>query len=825
MAQKYLDMNGLTRYHEGLIDYMSEAVGTQGDMSVTDPTNMAYIKNVPDWVRSETKPEYDAEEVGADATGTAHTEVSNHDVSETAHEDIRNLIQEINTQIEESTWDDKYTKEEVDEKDVTTLASAKSYTDTTASSTLAEAKSYADTSSASTLVEAKAYAEGQASDALEDAKEYNDSAYANANLYTDQKIADLINGAPTTLDTLGEIATAMANNANVVEALDEAIGKKADQTELDTHTGNNTIHITADERTAWNQNATDVSNIINGTTPVGDSNKLGGKGASEYALNTQLFSNVEDYRNLDFNTATTTKMYSSMSTPSQAGATNYPINYTGLLIVNGGSVLSQKYVTFNGFVYERTKLNHADYAWTEWKQTATTADLANYLPLSGGILSGNLEVSTTTEEKKAVILSNAKRRVWFEVESDGTCDLWDTAKGKAIFSAKLDGTNTFNGTASGNLPLTGGTVGNGTSYTPVKVNGVADGSYIEFEGNGNRYGRLGFYGESKLGMLDNNSNLYPLLHTGNVGSYALPKSDPSVTGGLTVSRYNNGFSKFHKSHDNGTADYGTIIHDETKDGTKVLLIVQANQNGAFFRDTSGTTHTLLHTGNSAKVATSGSYNDLTDKPTSLPASDVYSWAKASTKPSYTKAEVGLGNVDNTADSAKSVKYANSAGSASSATTASTAVRLARGGDASIPMTFNWSGQSGQPTWLWGGEDGSNMYVYNPANFNVKYANSAGSANTANYAAQGHSLRTHSADGNSHGEAWLLKAQHNVKGNGYFDFVCGDGSVGVQVDRAVSAGSISNQGSAATKDIVMTTSDPGAGAASSYKEGSIICVYE
>lgn len=54
---------------------------------------------------------------------------------------------------------------------------------------------------------------------------------------------------------------------------------------------------------------------------------------------------------------------------------------------------------------------------------------------------------------------------------------------------------------------------------------------------------------------------------------------------------------------------------------------------------------------------------IKDFPTSMPASDVYAWAKAPTKPSYTKAEVGLGNVDNTADSAKSVKYATSAGSA------------------------------------------------------------------------------------------------------------------------------------------------------------------
>lgn len=53
-------------------------------------------------------------------------------------------------------------------------------------------------------------------------------------------------------------------------------------------------------------------------------------------------------------------------------------------------------------------------------------------------------------------------------------------------------------------------------------------------------------------------------------------------------------------------------------------------------------------------------------PTSLPASNVYSWAKAPSKPSYTKSEIGLGNVDNTADSQKSVNYANSAGYASSA---------------------------------------------------------------------------------------------------------------------------------------------------------------
>ncbi|WP_421423414.1 hypothetical protein [Agrobacterium rosae] len=38
------------------------------------------------------------------------------------------------------------------------------------------------------------------------------------------------------------------------------------------------------------------------------------------------------------------------------------------------------------------------------------------------------------------------------------------------------------------------------------------------------------------------------------------------------------------------------------------------------------------------------------------------------------------------------------------------------------MRFNWNGQTGQPSWVWGGVNGADMYVYNPSNFTV--ANSA-----------------------------------------------------------------------------------------------------
>ena len=58
-----------------------------------------------------------------------------------------------------------------------------------------------------------------------------------------------------------------------------------------------------------------------------------------------------------------------------------------------------------------------------------------------------------------------------------------------------------------------------------------------------------------------------------------------------------------------------------------------------------------------------------------------------------------------------------------------------------PMVFHWSGQSGQPTWLWGGENGVDMYVYNPSNFVVAGASylkdkTNGTATYLNYGSSG-----------------------------------------------------------------------------------------
>jgi len=82
----------------------------------------------------------------------------------------------------------------------------------------------------------------------------------------------------------------------------------------------------------------------------------------------------------------------------------------------------------------------------------------------------------------------------------------------------------------------------------------------------------------------------------------------------------------------------------------------------------------------------------------------------------------------------SINVNGSAGSATNATYAGNSNQL-------NGRTFAWAGQSGQPAWLWGSNDGTNVYVWNPSNFavasatNASYASNAGAAGSATNAGQ------------------------------------------------------------------------------------------
>ena len=131
--------------------------------------------------------------------------------------------------------------------------------------------------------------------------------------------------------------------------------------------------------------------------------------------------------------------------------------------------------------------------------------------------------------------------------------------------------------------------------------------------------------------------------------------------------------------------------------------------------------------------------------------------------------------------------------------------------------FHWSGQSGQPTWLWGGNDYGNMYVYNPSNFSVSYANSAKYSSSSNALAStgwGHSNFTYlQTDGNFYGNSgWshYLISNHG-DGSNYYNFVIALPFWSYPKYKRMTGGS---EGSwynfHTTENVIIQSSTPGAG---------------
>jgi hypothetical protein len=117
------------------------------------------------------------------------------------------------------------------------------------------------------------------------------------------------------------------------------------------------------------------------------------------------------------------------------------------------------------------------------------------------------------------------------------------------------------------------------------------------------------------------------------------------------------FPGFGTSHT--TAAYGDHLHTGVYQPAGSY---QGQLSGTGFVKASGTSITYDNTTYQPFISTGTTSQyyrgDKTwvEFPTSMPASDVYAWAKAAVKPTYNKTEVGLGNVDNTSDLDKPLSY-------------------------------------------------------------------------------------------------------------------------------------------------------------------------
>lgn len=84
-------------------------------------------------------------------------------------------------------------------------------------------------------------------------------------------------------------------------------------------------------------------------------------------------------------------------------------------------------------------------------------------------------------------------------------------------------------------------------------------------------------------------------------------------------------------------------------------------------------------------------------------------------------------------------------------TAAKASTLSQNGGTGLAMTFNYVGQVSQPTWLWGTNDGTNIAVWNPANFSVNYASTAGNFNNGAILSTGNQINSYPSYAGNGGE--------------------------------------------------------------------------
>lgn len=166
------------------------------------------------------------------------------------------------------------------------------------------------------------------------------TALTEAKNYTNTKIADLVNSAPETLDTLGEIANAIEENETIVEALNAAIGNKVNKTDIDT--------ILSDTSTNPVQNKIITAALAN---------------KQDWLIKPTIIDN-----SIDWNTLTTTSIYPIGIESGLADNNTHGLNGVygyGMLIIlasKGGYEVYQVYINDAKQIYLRSKYN----TWRQW---------------------------------------------------------------------------------------------------------------------------------------------------------------------------------------------------------------------------------------------------------------------------------------------------------------------------------------------------------------------------------------------------------------------------------------------------------------------------
>lgn len=336
----------------------------------------------------------------------------------------------------------------------------------------------------------------------------------------------------------------------------------------------------------------------------------------------------------------------------------YPIQEAGSLInipgvYNGSSQIYGTYDSNRWFVRGGANVSNDPTTHTSWKELATTNHLSNYLPLNGGTMTGNIMFPTSevyivqtlksTSNYGAPIrwmVGNETRAMigYHTTGGDGTAGAiiitptnpgsspWENGNGLFIDRNKIY----FNGSelakvsqipsTSNFLPLSGGTL---TRTTPGPVLSLKNTSankeaYMDFyKGNV----RCGYIGASA----SNSEDMY-------LNAYGSRNVIIGTAQGFT--RLESGANNL--IHRRSGTDY-TIL--DTYNIASLTIQFNGSTNTTYAPNAAKTVNITPAAIGAAPSSHTHTKSQITDFPSSMPASDVYAWAKASSKPSYSWSEI------------------------------------------------------------------------------------------------------------------------------------------------------------------------------------------
>lgn len=296
-------------------------------------------------------------------------------------------------------------------------------------------------------------------------------------------------------------------------------------------------------------------------------------------------------------------------------------------------------------------------------------------------------------------------------------------------SGKATGSTTFDGSSNANINVTAVAADTTSKLSSARTISLG----------GNATGSANFDGSSNVTI---NATVNQAAHANNADTakkvVAVPANNTSAVELVSATVADNDFFRIIAGGSGTNKGYAAI--DTADDGDEPIYVRQYtgtftnNVRTATLLDANGNT---IFPGNVKAGSFTGPLNGNATTATTAATANKGTWKGKNDNRWYQMAF----SLDNEFDwqSAGAFQYnpasnvlkvgtvqGNVSGNAGSANVGK-ALQVFDDSNKAINSTFHWVGQNGQPPWVWGSNDGTNQYVYNPANFRVSYANNANGA--------------------------------------------------------------------------------------------------